>query len=118
MNIEELRIYCLSKQEVEECFPFGPETLVFKVCGKIFLLCSLDTHPLRFNAKADPENIPDLREQHACVLPAYHMNKKHWNTIVIDGSVNKLQLQKWIDDSYRLVILSLPKTVQKNFSNI
>ncbi|MEO6884396.1 MAG: MmcQ/YjbR family DNA-binding protein [Bacteroidia bacterium] len=115
MNSEELRDYCLTKQEVTESFPFGSDTLVFKVCGKIFLLCSLSSNPLQFNVKSDPEKITELREQYDCVLPGYHMNKRHWNTIIIDGSVSKQQLQKWINESYRLIILSLPKTVQKNY---
>jgi len=103
MDIEALREYCLSKPGVEEALPFGPETLVFKVGGKIFLLTSLDTEELRFNVKCDPEKAEELREGFPCVLPGYHMNKKHWNTIVVDGSVPTKQLKGWIDHSYELV---------------
>ncbi|WP_300602036.1 MmcQ/YjbR family DNA-binding protein [Niabella sp.] len=103
MNIEELREYCLQQPSVEEGFPFGPETLVFKVNGKIFLLTGLDNDPLQFNVKCDPEKAEVLREQYACVLPGYHMNKKHWNTIVVDGSVSNRLLKEWITDSYNLV---------------
>jgi predicted DNA-binding protein (MmcQ/YjbR family) len=103
VNIEELRDYCLSLPDVEETLPFGPDVVVYKVKGKIFLLTGLDQNPIRFNVKCDPEKVEELREQYACVLPGYHMNKKHWNTIVADGSVSRKQLLKWIDDSYKLV---------------
>lgn len=103
MNIETLREFCLSKQDVEEALPFGPDTLIFKVGGKIFLLTSLDTAELRFNVKCNPEKALELREEFSCVLPGYHMNKKHWNTIVVDGSVSNKQLKEWIDHSYELV---------------
>ncbi|MCD2424276.1 MmcQ/YjbR family DNA-binding protein [Niabella pedocola] len=103
MNIEELREYCLQQPFVEEGFPFGPETLVFKVNGKIFLLTGLDHDPLQFNVKCDPEKAEELREQYTSVLPGYHMNKKHWNTIVVDGSVSNRLLKEWITDSYNLV---------------
>jgi len=103
MNIDTLREYCLSKPDVEETLPFGPDTLVFKVNGKVFLLAGLDEHPLSFNVKCDPDKAVELREEFACVLPGYHMNKKHWNTIVVDGSVSTKQLKEWIDWSYDLV---------------
>ncbi|OYW19521.1 MAG: MmcQ-like protein [Sphingobacteriales bacterium 12-47-4] len=103
MNIESLRDYCLSKPGAEEALPFGPDTLVFKVNGKAFLLVGLDSEDLRFNVKCDPELALELREQYPCVLPGYHMNKKHWNTIVVDGSINDAQLREWIDHSYDLV---------------
>lgn len=103
MNIESLREYCLSKPDVEEALPFGPDTLVFKVHGKIFLLTGLDEEKLRFNVKCDPDKAIELREEFPCVLPGYHMNKKHWNTVVVDGSVSSKQLKEWIDYSYDLV---------------
>jgi len=103
MNIESLREYCLSKPNVEETLPFGPDTLVFKVEGKIFLLVGLDEEQLSFNVKCDPAKAIELREEFGCVLPGYHMNKKHWNTIVVDGSVSSKQLKEWIDWSYDLV---------------
>jgi predicted DNA-binding protein (MmcQ/YjbR family) len=103
MNIESLREYCLSKAGTEESLPFGPDTLVYKVKGKIFLITSLDEERLSFNVKCDPGLAIELREQYSCVLPGYHMNKKHWNTIVVDGSVSSKQLKEWIDHSYDLV---------------
>ncbi|NJO25359.1 MAG: MmcQ/YjbR family DNA-binding protein, partial [Bacteroidia bacterium] len=83
--------------------PFGPDVIVFKVSGKIFLLLPLDTEQLQFNVKCNPDLALELREQYPCVLPGYHMNKKHWNTIIADGSVPVKQLQEWIDHSYELV---------------
>ena len=106
MNIESLREYCLSKPGVEETLPFGPTTLVYKVNGKIFLLTGLDEELLSFNVKCDPELAIELREHYSCVQPGYHMNKKHWNTIVVDGSVSAKQLKEWIDHSYDLVVKS------------
>jgi predicted DNA-binding protein (MmcQ/YjbR family) len=103
MDVEQLREYCISKPGAEESLPFGPDTLVFKVNGKIFLLTSLDTSPLQFNVKCDPETAVELRERYACVTPGYRMNKKHWNTILIDGTLSIQQLQQFIDQSYNLV---------------
>ena len=104
MDIEQLRAYALNKPGVEETLPFGPDTLVFKVNGKIFLLTGLDSSPLQFNVKCDPDNAIELREQYPLsVLPGYHMNKKHWNTIIVDGTLSNKQLQGFIEDSYTLV---------------
>lgn len=117
MNIEQLQEYCLSKQAAEETLPFGPDTLVYKVAGKAFLLTSLASEDgLRFNVKCDPDLAQELREQHACVLPGFHMNKKHWNTIVVDGSVSNKQLYEWIDHSYELVVGSLPRKLREQFN--
>jgi predicted DNA-binding protein (MmcQ/YjbR family) len=104
MNIEELREYVLQKPDVTEGFPFGEDTLVFKVKEKLFLLTGLDHAPLQFNVKCDPDKAVELRDEYPdCVLPGYHMNKKHWNTIVVDGTLSKKQLKAMIDDSYDLV---------------
>ena len=103
MNIETLRDYCLSKPGAEETMPFGPDTLVYKVNNKIFLLVGLDSADLRFNVKCDPDKAIELRDEYACVLPGFHMNKKHWNTVVVDGSVSNALLKEWIDHSYSLV---------------
>ena len=103
MNIEQIRTYCLSKADVEEAMPFGPDVVVFKTSGKIFLLLPLDTVQTQFNVKCNPEKAEELREAYSCVLPGYHMNKKHWNTIIIDGTVSARILQSWIDNSYDLV---------------
>ena len=109
MHLEYLREYCLSKKAVEETLPFGPDTLVFKIMGKAFLLCGFENDPLSFNVKCDPEKAIELREEYPCVQPGYHMNKKHWNTISADGSVNDKQLKEWIDNSYDLVVSGLTK---------
>ena len=103
MNVESVREYALAKADVEEGLPFGPETLVFKVAGKIFLLMSLDADPLQFNVKCDPDRAIELRDQYSGVLPGYHMNKKHWNTILVDGTLTTKQLKEMIDHSYTLV---------------
>ena len=116
MNIESLQKHCLSKKGVTEETPFGPDNLVYKVGGTMFLLASLDAIPLRFNVKCDPDEAEQLRDSYSCVLPGYHMNKKHWNTIIIDGSVSDKQLQIWIDASYNLVLESLPKKFKQEIS--
>ncbi len=103
VNIEALREYCLSKPGAEETLPFGPDTLVFKVNGKVFLLTGLDEEALSFNVKCDPVKAIELREEFPCVQPGYHMNKKHWNTILADGSASTKHLKEWIDHSYELV---------------
>lgn len=109
MTLEELRTYCLSKPSVEESLPFGPDTLVFKINDKVFLITGFDNSPLQFNVKCDPDKAIDLRERYACVLPGYHMNKKHWNTVIVDGSAPVSLLKEWIDDSYKLVY-TVPST--------
>ncbi|KAA5536679.1 MmcQ/YjbR family DNA-binding protein [Taibaiella lutea] len=103
MNIETIRAYCLEKEAAEEGFPFGEETLVFKVGGKIFLLLSLDAMPTQFNAKCDPDEALELREQYDCIVPGYHMNKKHWNTVIVDGTLSASLIKSLIDASYDLV---------------
>ncbi|MBX3255855.1 MAG: MmcQ/YjbR family DNA-binding protein [Chitinophagaceae bacterium] len=103
MNVEQIREYCLSRSGAGESLPFGPDVVVFKVDEKIFLLLSLDTTPVQFNVKCDPAKAEELRDEYACVLPGYHMNKKHWNTVVVDGSVSTRLLKEWINDSYELV---------------
>ena len=104
MNVEELREYVLQKPAVTEGFPFGEDTLVFKINGKVFLLVALDNSPLQFNVKCDPDKAIELRDEYPdCVLPGYHMNKKHWNTIIVDGTLSKKQLKEMVDDSYALV---------------
>jgi len=103
MNIEDIREHAIAKPDVTEGFPFGEQTLVFKVNEKIFLLMSLDADPLQFNAKCDPERAIELREQYECVQPGYHMNKKHWNTIIVDGTLTNKQVREMIDHSYSLV---------------
>ncbi len=111
MNVEELRDYVLSLEEVEESFPFGEDTLVFKTNNKIFLLVSLSSSPLQFNVKCDPEKALELREIYASVIPGYHMNKKHWNTVIVDGSIPRKELKEFIKESHWLVS---PKRKIKN----
>lgn len=103
MNIEAIRDYCLSKPDAEETLPFGPDIIVFKVNNKSFLLLPIDTEDLRFNVKCDPDLAEELRSTYTSVLPGYHMNKKHWNTIIVDGSVPFRTIKEWIDHSYDLV---------------
>jgi predicted DNA-binding protein (MmcQ/YjbR family) len=102
MNIETLREYCISKEDVTEGFPFGEDTLVFKVKGKIFALANLNDD-LSINLKCDPAFAIELREKYNSVSPGYHMNKKHWNTVLLDGSVPDMEVFSWIDHSYSLV---------------
>ena len=114
MNIETLREYILQMPFVTEGFPFGKDTLVFKVKArpddpvgreKIFLLAGLDSSPLQFNVKCDPEKAIQLREEFpGSVLPGFHMNKKHWNTVMVDGMLSANQLKEMIDHSYALVL--------------
>lgn len=115
MNIEDLREYCISKKGTTEAFPFDEDTLVFKVMGKMFCLTSL-SEPDSINLKCDPEKAIELREQYPCVQPGYHMNKKMWNTVIIDGSVSKKLLKEWIDHSYDMVVAGLPRKVQSEMN--
>lgn len=108
MNIEEFRDYCLSKPGSTEELPFGPNTLVFKVAGKMFALTDLD-HFSSINLKCDPALALLLRDLYEEVQPAFHMNKKHWNSIHLSGRILDHQLKTWIDDSYRLVVEGLPR---------
>jgi len=112
LNLEELRDYCLQKPGATEGLPFGEDTLVFKVGEKIFLLTGIKDGN-RFNAKCDPELAVELRERYSEVIPGYHMNKKLWNTIYMDGSLTRKQLHEMIDHSYDLILSSLPKKVQE-----
>lgn len=111
MNIEELRDYCLSKKATEESMPFGDDTLVIKVGGKMFLLANLNG-PLSINIKALPEEVIDRIERYPEVNPGYHMNKKHWVTIVLDLAHDEWLIKQWIDDSYTLVVESLPRKLK------
>ena len=104
MHIEDLRDYVLQFEEVTEGFPFGEEVLVFKVQEKIFLLLPLSSQPLQFNVKCDPDKAIELRELYPdVILPGFHMNKRHWNTVIVDGTLPKKLLQEMLTDSYNLV---------------
>jgi predicted DNA-binding protein (MmcQ/YjbR family) len=114
MNIEELREYCLSKIDVTEGFPFDETTLVFKVAGKMFCLANLDG-ALSVNLKNDPEKNIELREHYPDIKPGYHMNKHHWNTVEINGSIPDGLLKQLIDESYESIIKGLSKKRQEIF---
>lgn len=110
MNIENITNYCLSKKGAIEDFPFDEETLVFKVGGKMFALIPLEKIPIRINLKCDPEKAIELREQYENVEPGWHMSKKYWNTITIDGNIRWSDLKEWIDHSYDQVVKGLKKS--------
>jgi predicted DNA-binding protein (MmcQ/YjbR family) len=111
MNVETLRDYCLLKVGVEEAFPFDHSTLVFKIGGKMFALLNIDRFT-GINLKCDPEKAVELRESFSSVIPGYHMNKKHWNTVQMDGDVPSALVLELIDHSYELVLSSLPKKIR------
>ena len=108
MNIEELRDYCLSLKGVSEDFPFDETTLVFKVAGKMFCLTNLEGD-LSINLKNDPEKNIELREEYPAIIPGYHMSKKHWNTVEIDGSLSDDFIKNLIDESYDMIVDKLKK---------
>ena len=112
MDLETFRKYCLSKKGVSEGFPFGEDTLVFKVMGKIFAITSFE-QPLSVNLKCDPEKAVELRERYEDVLPGYHMNKKHWNTVNFEGEISVRELNEMTDHSYELVVSSLTKKLKE-----
>ncbi len=109
MNIEEFREFCLRKPFVTEEFPFGPETLVFKVAGKMFALTGLDEINFKVNLKCDPDYAEQLRESYMEVQPGYHMSKKHWNTVDFEGTLSDEFLSELVEHSYKLVVESLTK---------
>ena len=115
MNIEEFRAYCLAKEAVTESFPFDDVTLVFKVAEKMFALTGLEGD-FSINIKCDPERAIELREQYSAVLPGYHMSKKHWNTILMNGSIPDPTIREWVDHSYQLIVDKLPKKVKAVFN--
>ena len=111
MNIEEFRDFCLSLPGATEETPFGPDTLVFKVGGKIFALTNLQTFE-SFNLKCEPALAEELREQYDFVRPGFHMNKKHWNTILVGAGATMNQQRQWITHSYQLIVAALPKALR------
>jgi len=113
MNIEQFRNYCLSKKHVTESFPFDEVTLVFKVANKMFALSGLENHPSSVNLKCDPEKAIELRAQYSDIVEGYHMSKKHWNTITIEGNLSNKLIEELIDHSYNLVVSGLTKKLQK-----
>ncbi len=109
MHIEEFTAYCLAKKGVVESFPFGGDTLVFKVLNKMFALTGLESSPFTVNLKCDPEKALELRENYEEIVPGYHMNKAHWNTVNLEGMLDEALIKALIDHSYDLVVQSLPK---------
>ncbi|HET6859921.1 MAG TPA: MmcQ/YjbR family DNA-binding protein [Streptomyces sp.] len=108
MTPQELRAFCLEFNAAVEGFPFGPETSVFKVLGKLFALSSLDAEPLKVNLKCEPEIAVRLRDEHPAIVPGRHMNKRHWNTVTVGGLPDRT-VRELIEDSYDLVVAGLPK---------
>ncbi len=109
MDLPDVIAHFLSKPGAEETTPFGPDVLVYKVGGKMFALTAPDDFPASINLKCDPERSIELRDAWTAITPGYHMNKKHWNTLMLDGSVPTLLIRELIDHSYELVAKSLPK---------
>jgi len=114
MNPAELRDHCLSFTGAEETFPFGPEVSVFKVAGKMFALSQLDSDSLRVSLKCEPRLAEALRGAHAAVIPGYHLNKRHWNTVILDGSIADDVVLDMIEDSYDLVVSKLPRARRRD----
>lgn len=118
MNVEEFREYCLRKTGVTESFPFDESTLVFKVMNKMFALTGLNSPDFRVNLKCDPEKAIELREHYDFVLPGYHMNKRLWNTVVVNEGATTQMLVDWTNDSYNLIVASLPKKLKLELENL
>jgi len=116
MNIEEIREYCLEKKGVTECFPFNETVLVFKVMNKMFLLSDLNKSGITL--KNEPEKNMELREEYADVIGAFHMNKKHWNTLQYKGFISTDLIKQLIDESYTIIVKSLTKKKQEELKNL
>ena len=108
----DLRALCLGFTGAEETYPFGPNTTVFKVHGKIFAIAALDAEPPSISLKCEPALAEQLRGDHEAITPGYHLNKRHWNTVLLDGSVPERMVVEMIEDSYDLVVAKLPKSKQ------
>ena len=109
MILEQIRLYCLSLPEVTEDLPFDENILAFRVCGKIFALLPLDSNPPTINLKCEPSLAVELRERYTCVQPGFHMNKTHWNSVTLDGSASRAEVQAWVDHSWERVASGLKK---------
>jgi predicted DNA-binding protein (MmcQ/YjbR family) len=112
LSAADLKATCMEQAGAEETFPFAPGVSVFKVAGKMFALADLAAQPLSVNLKCVPEVAVKLRIEYAAITAGYHMNKQHWNTVLIDGSVPDQLVREMIEDSYDLVRAGLPKTVR------
>lgn len=113
MDAATLRACCLGHGGAIEDFPFGPQTSVFKVAGKVFALSALDGAPLEISLKCEPEVAVDLRQGYPAIRPGYHLNKRHWNTITLDGSLSDEIVRNLVEDSYDLVVSALPRRVRE-----
>ena len=113
MDSSELRSWCLRQPGAIEDFPFGPEPSVFKVAGKMFALSMLERTPLEVSVKCEPELAVGLRESYPAIRPGYHLNKRHWNTLTLDGSLPDQLVRELIEDSYDLVVSALPKRIRE-----
>lgn len=118
MNVEQYRDYCLSKKGVTEHFPFDEETLVFKVMGKMFALCGLERIPFQVNLKCDPERSLELREEYDSIIAGWHMSKKHWNTVMPDGTISNEFFFELIDHSYDMVVKGMTKKLRRELESL
>ena len=118
MNIECIREYCLSKKGTSETFPFDESTLVFTVLDKMFALTGLDRIPTQINLKCDPEYTLELRDQHSDITGGYHMNKKHWNTVMVEGDLEDQMILSLIDHSYDIVVSSFTMKKTKELDSL
>jgi len=112
VELDELRAHCLSKPGATEGYPFGPGALVMKVGGKLFAIVADEADPLTVSLKCEPEEAQLLRSTYPAVNPGYHLNKRHWNTVTLDGSISKRQVLDWVDDSYDLVVETLTRAAR------
>ncbi len=117
MNLDAIREYALKKRHVTECQPFGDDTLVYKVMDKIFMLMSIEV-PVQVNLKCDPELAIELREQYESVTPGYHMNKTHWNTVILDNTIPPKEILKMVDNSYNFIVKAFPKKKMEDYLNL
>ena len=117
MNLAELRRFLLDRPGAVEDHPFGPQPDVYKVGGKMFALLAADSDPLSISLKCEPDHAQFLRDSFPAVQPGYHLNKQHWNTVTLDGSIPEAGIQSMIDESYRLVVSGLTKAERKRLSN-
>jgi predicted DNA-binding protein (MmcQ/YjbR family) len=118
VDLERLRQHCLSKPGAVEGYPFGPGVLVIKVSGKVFAIIAEEPEHLQVSLKCDPEIALMLRKTHDCVTPGYHLNKRHWNTVTLDGTVADTVVREWIDDSFDLVVEGLPRRARTKISRL
>src|SRR5690349_14583501 len=118
MTLDIFREYCLSKPSSAEDMPFGDTVLVFKVAAKMFALASLDTIPLNVNLKCDPTRALELRERHTCIVAGYHQNKKHWNTIIMNGDVSDALVRELVDHSYECVVKGMSRAMRDRMKGL